>query len=63
MGIRVLKSAGRIHNYTWKGVAHGGVTDRAVMDYVIISKDLRGRLLDLNVSRGAAGGMNDPYFV
>ena len=32
------------------------------MDYVIISKDLRGRLLDVNVLRGAAGGMSDHYF-
>ena len=28
-----------------------------------ISKDLKGRLLDLNVFRGAAGGMSDHYLV
>ena len=30
---------------------------------MIISKDLRGRLLDVNVLRGTAGGMSDHYLV
>ena len=38
-----------------------GVADREQIDYVIILKDLRGSLLDVNVLRGAAGGMSDRY--
>ena len=30
---------------------------------MIISKDLRGRLLDVNVLRGPAKGMSDQYLV
>ena len=52
-----------IHKYTWERVAHGRVVDRALMDFVIVSRRLRGRLLDVNVMRGAAGGMSDHYLV
>ena len=52
-----------IHKYTWERVAHGVVVDRALMDFVIVSKFLRGRLLDVNVLRGSAGGMSDHYLV
>ena len=38
-----------IHKYTRERVVKGGIADRAVMDYVMISKDMRGRLLDVNV--------------
>ena len=44
-------------------VAHGGVADRVVMDYVIILKGLRVRLLDMNVLRSAVGGISDQYLV
>ena len=41
---------------------HGGVAARALINYVIILKDLRGRLLDVNVLEGC-GGMCDHYLV
>ena len=52
-----------IHKYTWERVAHGRVVDRALMDFMIVSRRLRGRLLNVNVMRGAAGGMSDHYLV
>ena len=41
---------------------HGGVAARALINYVIISKDLRGMLLDVNVLRRLRG-MCDHYLV
>ena len=41
----------------------GRVVDRAMMDYVVISKYLSGRILDVNVQRGAACGMSDHYLI
>ena len=52
-----------IHKYTWERMAHGVVVDRAMMDYVVVSKHMRGRLLDVNVLRGVASGMSDHFLV
>ena len=52
-----------INKFTWERVVRGVVTDRALMDYIIISKSARERLLNVHVYRGAAGGMSDHYLV
>ena len=52
-----------IHKYTYVREAHGVVIDRAVMDYVLVSRSVRASLLDVNVLRGEAGGMSDHYLV
>ena len=51
------------HKYTWQRQAHGNVVDRALMDYIIISKECIGRLLDVNVLRGAGRGISDHFLV
>ena len=53
----------RINKYTWERVVRGRVEDRALMDYVIVSRNVRSRLLDVHVYRGAAGGVSDHYLV
>ena len=53
----------RVHKYTWHRRVRGEVACEALMDYVVIRKDVRHRLLDVNVLRGAAGDMTDHYLV
>src|SRR5678815_2308701 len=48
------------HKYTWKSEITGG---RAILDYVCINRKDRGRLLDVNVFRGAGRGLSDHYLV
>ena len=38
-----------IHKYTWMKQDGGRIVDRAMMDYVVISRDMVGRLLDVRV--------------
>ena len=52
-----------INKFTWIRVNDGRIVDRALMDYVIVNKSARGRLLDVHVLRGAAGGMSDHFLV
>ena len=52
-----------INKYTWVRVERGIVTDRAIMDYILVGRDMRHKLLDVHVFRGAAGGMSDHYLV
>ena len=52
-----------IHKYTWVRQTDGRVVDRALMDYVLISRDRIGRLLDIVVRRGVGGGMSDHFLV
>ena len=47
-----------INKYTWIRVANGRVIERALMDYVLITKRMVGRLKDVHVSRGVAAGMS-----
>ena len=51
------------HKYTWERVVRGEVTERALMDYVLIDKRMVGRLLDVHVMRGEGGGLSDHYLV
>ncbi|WP_435352352.1 hypothetical protein, partial [Klebsiella pneumoniae] len=51
------------NKYTWVRSERGVVTDRALMDYVLIRRSLVGRLKDVHVYRGAAAGLSDHFLV
>ncbi|XP_068210808.1 uncharacterized protein [Palaemon carinicauda] len=51
------------NKYTWVRVANGRVVERALMDYVLITKRMFGRLKDVHVFRGMANGMSDHFLV
>ena len=44
-------------------MANGRVIERALMDYVLITKRMFGRLKDVHVFRGVAAGMSDHFLV
>ena len=52
-----------IHKYTWVKMAHGAVVERALIDFVLISRRVVGRLLDVRVLRREVGGMSDHLLV
>lgn len=52
-----------INKYTWVKVEGSRVVERALMDYVVISKGMVGRLVDVHVYRGESGGMSDHFLV
>ena len=52
-----------INKYTWIRVANGRVIESALMDYVLITKRMVGRLKDVHVFRGVAAGMSDHFLV
>ena len=52
-----------INKYTWIRVANGRVIERALMNYVLITKRMVGRLKDVHVFRGVAAGMSDHFLV
>lgn len=52
-----------INKYTWIRVANGRVVERALTDYVLISKRVFCRLKDVHVHRGMAAGMSDHFLV
>ena len=52
-----------INKYTWIRVANGRVIERALMDYVLITRRMVGRLKDVHVFRGVAAGMSDHFLV
>ena len=52
-----------INKYTWIRVANGRMIERALMDYVLITKRMVGRLKDVHVFRGVAAGMSDHFLV
>ena len=51
-----------INKHTWITVANGRVTERALMDYLLI-KRMVGRLKDVHMLRGVAAGMFDHFLV
>ena len=53
----------RINKYTWTRVANGRGIERALMDDVLITKRMFGRLKDVHVFRGVAAGMCDHFLV
>ena len=52
-----------INKYAWIRVANGRVIERALMDYVLITKRMVDRLKDVHVFRGVAAGMSDHFLV
>ena len=42
---------------------NGRVVDRAVMDYIIVPRNIKEQLLDVRVLRGEVGGMSDHFLV
>ena len=62
IGNRFFKKKG-INKYTLIRVANGRVIERALMDYVLITKRMIGRLKDVHVFRGVAAGMSDHFLV
>ena len=52
-----------INKYTWIRVVNGRVIERALMDYVLITKRMVGRLKDVHVFRGVVAGMLDHFLV
>ena len=52
-----------IHKYTWVRIERGRVTERALMDYVLITKEMIGRVKDVHVFRGMAAGISDHFLV
>ena len=54
------------NKYTWERVERVGlwiVVDRALMDYLLISRIAGIRLLDVHVHRGSMRGTSDHYLV
>jgi len=49
-----------IHKYTW---ISGNGEQKALMDYVLIDRREKDKLTDVNVLRGAAGGLSDHHLV
>ncbi len=39
------------------------MVEKELMDYVVVSKIVNGRVLDVNVLRGESAGMSDHYLV
>ena len=63
IGNSFFKKKGINKYYTWIRVANGRVIERALMDYVLITKRMVGRLKDVHVFRGVAAGMSDHFLV
>ena len=52
-----------VYKYTWVRNVNGLVVEKAMMDYVVISRNARNRLLDVRVQRGAATDLSDHFLV
>ena len=50
----------KLHKYTWVSGVNG---DKALLDYVCVQKSMRGRLIDVNVLRGAGLGLSDHFLM
>ena len=48
-----------INKYTWIKMDHGSVVERAPLDFVLISRRVVGRLLEVRMLRGDAGEMSE----
>ena len=51
-----------IHKYIWMRQDNGRAVDRAMMDCVVVLRNVIGRLLDVRVLKGE-GGMSDHFLV
>ena len=52
-----------IHKYTWIRQANGRILDRAMMDYVVVSRNVIVQFLDMRVLRGEGSGMSNHFCV
>ena len=52
-----------INKYTWVRIERGRVTERALMDYVLLTRRMIGRLKDVHVYRGVTAGLSDHFLV
>ena len=52
-----------VNKYTWARVADGRVVERALMDYMLITKKRIGRVKDVHVFRGVAAGIMSDHFL
>ena len=52
-----------IKKYTWVRVIEGRVVERALMDYVLVKRNMFGRVIDVVVYRGEANGVSDHFLV
>ena len=53
----------RINKFTWQRIDKGRLVERAMMHYVLVEKNVLGRLVDLHVAREFGGGVSDHFFV
>ena len=44
-----------VHKYTWLRMVEGRVVDKALMDYLLLPRQILGRLLDVKEWRGEGG--------
>ena len=44
-------------------MAHSAVVERSLINFVLISRRMEGRLLDVRVLRGEAGGMSEHLLI
>ena len=51
-----------VYKYTWWRMVEGRAVDKALMDYVLLTRRMLGRLLDVKVWRGEGGGLSDHFF-
>ena len=52
-----------VNKYTWMRVVGGRVVERALMDYILISKRMVGRVKDVHVFRGVASAIMSDHFL
>ena len=52
-----------INKYTWVRVVNGSIIERALIDYVLVTKRMIGRVKDVHVFRGVAAGVSDHFLV
>ena len=52
-----------VFKHTWMRMAEGRVVDKPLLDYVLLSRRMLGRLLDVKVWRGEGRGMSDNFLV
>ena len=49
--------------HTYEDVRESRIADTALMDYIVVSRYLSGRILEVNVLKGADEGVSDHYLV
>ena len=52
-----------VNNYTWVKVVGGRMVERALMDYMLITKRIIGRVKDIHVFRSEAPGIMSDNFL